>query len=248
MSIKKFLNKNSNIIAAAAAIGGVASVAYFAARDTRKADQILLRAQVKAMEEGTTIPKRASEKFAVTWKCYIPTAISMGVTVSSILALNYLGERRVAAASAAVALSEAAFSNYRNKVIERLGDEEAEVYKSAKAEPLQKRTESTMVIVGDDDVLFMDEHSGRYFRSNVTKIREAVNETNAEIFNSVYVSLADFYDRIGLEPTPESDEIGWNSDCLMAVSFEPIMAENNKPALLMSYDARPFGGYSTLRP
>ena len=247
MSIKKFFTKNANLFAAGAAISGVASVAYFASRDTLKARAVIEKAQLKALQDGTTVPRRPSEKFAVAWKCYIPTAISIGVTVSSIVALNYFGERRVAAASAAAALSEAAFSNYRSKVIERLGDEEEKtVYKESKAAELHDKAHE-FIIIGDDDVLMLDEWSGRYFKSSVETIRAAVNDTNKDVFDNVYASLEDFYERIGLEPTIESQEVGWNSDSLMAVSFTPIMAPNNKPALAISYDARPFGGYSTLR-
>lgn len=247
MSVKQYLFEKAPLIAAGAAIGGVVSVAYFAAKDTLKAKEVYDREVIRALKDETDLPTKPVEVAKCVWRSYIPTAIAIGVSVSSIVALNYFGERRTMAAASAAALAEAAFHNYRTKVVERLGnDEESVVYKESKASTLMESRD--IVIVGGDDVLIQDEWSGRFFKSDVGTIREAVNDTNAEVFRSVYASLTDFYDRLGLDPTGDSDEVGWNTDNLLAVSFEPIMAANNKPALLMSYDARPFGGFSTLRP
>jgi len=38
-----------------------------------------------------------------------------------------------------------------------------------------------------------------------------VNDTNEQIINDSYAALTDYYDRIGLARTDESDEIGWNT-------------------------------------
>src|SRR5699024_11413746 len=86
----------------------------------------------------------------------------------------------------------------------------------------------------------MDPYAGRVFKTDVTTIREAVNDTNADALNNVYASLSDFWDRIGLDPTFDSDEIGWSADALLEVTFEPTILEGKRPALLMQYDARPF--------
>lgn len=258
MSIKKFLIDKAPVLASVAAIGGVASVAYFSGRDTLKAKEIYDREDLaearKAYKEGraeSVEPQSPiTEKWntvKLVWRAYIPTAISVGVTVSSILALNYVGERRVAAATSAIALTEAAFHNYRDKVAKRLSqEEETAIYKESGAgEILEKKTGS--VVVSGDDVMILDEWSGRYFKSNVEEIRAAVNQLNHELLTSVYASLSEFYDLIGLETTHESEEVGWTNDCLLAVSFQPIMAPNNKPALAMSFDSIPTAGYSILR-
>lgn len=247
MSIKKFIIDKAPVLASVAAVGGVLSVAYFSARDTLKAKEVYDAEKSARIQEKRVMPKTKVDTAKIVWKSYIPTAISVGVTVSSIVALNYIGERRTAAAASAAALTEAAFHNYRDKVAKRLsGEDEEEIYKESGAADILERRNGSMVISGDE-VLILDEWSGRYFKSNVEEIRSSVNQLNHELLTSVYASLSEFYDLIGLETTHESEEVGWTNDCLLAVSFQPIMAPNNKPALAMSFDSIPTAGFSVLR-
>lgn len=247
MSIKKFLIDKAPVLASVAAVGGVLSVAYFSARDTLKAKDLYEEEKSARIQEKRVMPKTKVDTAKIVWKAYVPTAISVGVTVSSIVALNCIGERRVAAATSAAALTEAAFHNYRDKVAKRLSqDDEQEIFKESGAgDILEHRSGS--VVFSSDEVLILDEWSGRYFKSNVEDIRSAVNQLNHELLSSVYASLSEFYDLVGLEATHESEEVGWTNDCLLAVSFQPIMAPNNKPALAMSFDSIPTAGYSILR-
>ncbi|TKW75039.1 MAG: hypothetical protein DI610_04910 [Staphylococcus hominis] len=247
MSIKKFLINKAPVLASVAAVGGVISVAYFSARDTLKAKEIYDEEKRTRINNKAVMPKTKVDTAKIVWKAYIPTAISVGVTVSSIVALNYIGERRTAAAASAAALTEAAFHNYREKVAKRLsGEDEEKIYKESGAEEILERRNGSVVISGDD-VLILDEWSGRYFKSSVEDIRASVNRLNHDLLTSMYASLSEFYELIGLETTHESEEVGWTNDCLLAVSFHPIMAPNNKPALAMSFDSIPNAGYSVLQ-
>lgn len=246
MSFKKFVIDKAPVLASVAAVGGVVSVAYFASRDTLKAKELYDQEKSARLAEKEVMPDSKVETAKIVWKAYIPTALSLGVSISSIIALNYIGERRTAAAASAAVMTEAAFHNYREKVAKRLSeDDEQEIFKDSGAEDiLEKRTGS--IVISSDDVLILDEWSGRYFKSTVEDIRSAVNQFNHELLTSVYASLSEFYDLVGLETTHESEEVGWTNDSLLAVSFQPIMAPNNKPALAMSYDSIPTSGYSVL--
>ena len=129
----------------------------------------------------------------------------------------------------------------------RLGEEKLEEMRSEVKEKTSQDAPVNTVYIAGEEVLIMDEYSGRVFKNDVTTIREAVNDTNADALNNVYASLSDFWDRIGLDPTFDSDEIGWSADALLEVTFEPTILEGKRPALLMQYDARPFGRLSDVR-
>lgn len=244
--VSEALVKNAPAITTAVAVAGVAGVVVSASRDTLKAQEIVTQTKASEFHETGNAPSyNFIDLLRITWKCYIPTAVIAVGTVASIVALNRIGARQAASLASAVALSEAAMSNYRKEVQKKVGTEEERVInKSAKTDRFQEaRGRGDILVVSGEEVLFKDEWSGRYFKNTVEGIRAAVNDTNKSVFDSTYASLSEFWDHIGLESTATSDELGWSTDELLEISFEPIMGEDNKPALLMSYDARPFGGY-----
>jgi hypothetical protein len=70
-----------------------------------------------------------------------------------------------------------------------------------------------------------------------------MNDVNFKINNDLYASLTDFYDRIGLERTAMSDDVGWNSDKLLNLRFSTVLSEDGRPAISISYDVYPLRGF-----
>src|SRR4029077_1725955 len=91
------------------------------------------------------------------------------------------------------------------------------------------------LIIADDKVLCKDLYSGRYFQSTLEDIKAAVNYINFQINNDNYASLTDFWERIGLEKTSDSDEIGWNNDCLLEVLFGSALTAKNTPCVTVEF-------------
>lgn len=63
----------------------------------------------------------------VTWKCYIPAAISGTASVAFLLGSNSVHARRNAAIATAYKLSETALTDYKKEVIETIGEEKAKL-------------------------------------------------------------------------------------------------------------------------
>jgi hypothetical protein len=72
---------------------------------------------VIADEDMTT----TKEKAKVVWKLYIPAGLSGAITVGCIISATRINSKRAAAAYSSLSVSEKAFDEYREKVVERLG-------------------------------------------------------------------------------------------------------------------------------
>lgn len=188
----------------------------------------------------------------LVWKCYIPTAVISAATIGAVFLSWKFGRTQLKISNLATYMAEQTFQTYASNVKRRLQDgsltEETLIREEAEAKGLVKtKNTSSAIIINGDQVPVVDSYSGRTFHSSIATVREAVNSVNEEIFGSLYSSLSDFYDHLGLEPTGVSDEVGWNADHPLKVSFDTTILDNGQPALVMDYELDPFSGYSELR-
>jgi hypothetical protein len=179
-----------------------------------------------------------------TWRYYVPAAFVLSATITSIIMANSIGSRRAAAITAAFKLSEKMSEEYREKVLQTLGKKPEEKMRAELAAEKMSRTPGAdMIIVTGSEVLFFDEMSGRYFKNDVESVRKAVNEINHQVNNHYYASLTEFYEKIGLERTIYSDEVGWNSDELLEVIFSATLTSDNRPAISIMFNKNPIAGF-----
>ena len=152
--------------------------------------------------------------------------------------------------AAAYSISEKAFSEYKEKVIEKIGEnKEQKVRDEIAQDQVNRNPVSTreVIITGNGDVLCYDSITGRYFQSNVESLRKAMNDTNHQIINDMYASLNDFYNRIGLPMTPYASEVGWNADRLLELQFSTVLSEDGRPCISVSYPLSPIRDYFRLQ-
>lgn len=243
---EKLVVDNSPVILSGIGIAGTITTALFAGRASFKAAQVIAEEEREAREstgdEGYTCHNR--RKFDLTWKLYIP-AIGTGVlTVASIIAANRIGTRRAAAIAAAYSLSERAFSEYKEKVIETIGqNKEQRVRDDLAQDRVDRNPVKEVIITGAGDVLCYDSITGRYFQSNVEALRKAQNDINAQILSDMYASLSDFYHVIGLPSTTYSNEVGWNSNTLLELKFSTVLSEDGRPCISLEYQVYPIRDY-----
>jgi len=245
---EKFIVDNSPLILTAIGVTGTITTALFAGRASFKAAEILAKEkqEARAVGKSATWDLDLRSKVDLTWKLYIP-AVGTGVmTVACIVGANRIGTRRAAAMAAAYSLSEKAFSEYKEKVVEKIGDHKEQRLRDDLAQdrvdknPVSKKE---VIITGNGDVLCYDSITGRYFQSNVETLRKAQNDINHVILNDYYASLSDFYSLIGLASTPYSNEIGWNSNKLLELKFSTVLAEDGRPCVSMDYEVFPIREY-----
>lgn len=243
--LEKFTMDNSPLILTAIGVTGTITTAILTGKASYKAAYILEDERVANLRRGDDALTNR-EKFELIWKLYIPAAGVGTMTVVSIIGANRIGTRRAAAMAAAYSISERAFDEYREKVVEKLG---AKKEREARDEIAQSKVDrdppgnSKLVVMGSGEVLCKDAWSGRYFTSDMESMKKAQNDTNHEVLTFGYASLTDFYNRLGLEPTKESDEVGWNSDKPLELYFSTTIADDERPCLVMDFTVSPVRNY-----
>lgn len=184
------------------------------------------------------------------WKCYIPAAISSVASIACLLGSHSVNAKRNAALATAYKLSETALNEYREKVVEEIGEEKEKVIRDKVAQkhldgkPVSK---SEVIVTGSGKQLCYDGISGRYFESDIQTIRAAVNKINETMVYEMYAALNDFYNEIGLSNTDMGDELGWNlDDGLLEISYGAMVADDGRPCITLDYHIAPRYDFSKL--
>lgn len=247
-----FASKNSPAIMTGLAVAGVVGTVYFTATGTFKAAELIEEERSRVAWETIEDPEPVDdlepvEKIRLVWKCYIPAAVTFSGTVAAIIFLNQIGARRAATATALYTITDKAFAEYKDKVVETIGEKKEQKIRDDIAQDRVKENPPTEVVVaGSGDVLFYDTITGRYFNSTMEAVRKAQNDINYTVINNMYASLSEFYDAIGLSPTSFSEDCGWNADALMDISFSTVLSEDNRPCISIDYTIMPIKGYNRL--
>lgn len=246
---EKIILDNSPAMCTGLGIVGVIVTAGLAGQAAYKAALIIDVDESRGGTHGDMFP-RFKERSKLTWKLYLPATVSGALTVASIVGANKISSRRAAAVAVAYSLSEHAFSEYKDKIIEKLGDKKE---RSFRDEIAQNRIdgyppcEIDVILTGDGDVLCFDSLTGRYFKSAMESLRKAQNDVNQIIIHDGYCSLTEFYNSVGLSQTVYSEEVGWTQDKLLELSFSTTMSDNNRPCIVLNYNYSPIRHYHRLQ-
>lgn len=175
----------------------------------------------------------------LTWKCYIPAVVTGVISIACITGGSRVSLRRNATLATAYTLSETAFKEYRDKVIETVGEKKDKIVREAiskdklEKEPVDNKE---VIITERGNTLCYDVISGRYFKSDMDLLNKAVNEVNRRLINYNYISLNDFYYEIGLSGTKLGNELGWHIDRgTIELDFSAQLASNGEPCLVVDY-------------
>nr|DAH44045.1 MAG TPA: hypothetical protein [Caudoviricetes sp.] len=231
-------SKHSPEILTGIGIAGMITTTVLAVKATPKALKLMEDARYDK-EEDLTVP----EKVKVTWKCYIPATLLGVASVGCLIGANSVNLRRKAALATAYKLSETALAEYKEKVIETVGEEKAKDIRSAIAKDKMEKnpvTKSEVIITDKGESLFCDSISGRYFKSDMNTIEKAVNTINRRLLNEMSVSLTEFYSEIGLSPTSLSEELGWNmNEGQIEIDFSSQITDDGRPCIYIEYEIAP---------
>lgn len=231
------VSKHSPEILTAVGIAGMVTTTILAVKATPKALQLI-------EEEKAETPV---EKVKVAWKPYIPAATTGIFSVACLIGASSVNARRNAALATAYKLSETALTEYRDKVVEVVGEKKEKTIRDevAKDRVEKNPTKKTDVIItGKGNTVCMDYLSGRYFTTDIDKIRKAENAINRKIINNMYASLNEFYSELGLDGTPMGEELGWKlDDGKIEIELSAILDENDEPVVVMDYQVAPKHDY-----
>lgn len=256
--LKFLLNENSSTILTAAGVAGTVSTAVLTAKSTFKAARLIDENQpsvIKLADDEGVLQDRSLqppltniEKVKLVWALYLPPVAMGTITITSIILAHKIDAKRIAALAAAAGVSERAFQEYKDKVVEKLGDRQDQKIRDEIAQDRVTRnppTTSELVMVGDGKVLCQDSYSGRYFTSSMEEIKRAENMVNHQLVNHMDCSLSELYDDLGLTPTAASDSVGWNAANILEIKVTTALTpDESRPCLVLEYQPHPFPTYS----
>jgi hypothetical protein len=240
--IKKFqkgLSKHTPEILMGIGITGLVTSTVLAVRATPKALELI----EKKKEELQVDKLTAEDTVKATWKCYIPAAATSISSIACIIGANTVHARRNAMLATAYKLSEKAFIEYKDKVVEAIGEKQEKVIKEKIAQdridnnPVSK---SEVIITEKGNTLCYEELSGRYFRSDIGKIKASINDLNRRMLSEMYISLNDLYSELGLECTQLGRLLGWNIDKgYIKPIFSAHLADDGTACVSLDFEEAP---------
>lgn len=239
------LSKNSPTILTGLSVGGLFTTAILAVKVTPKAIILLNEHAQKIDPEYTYEDLEIKEIVKVAWKCYIPSIIIGVGSASCIIAANHVNLRRNAALAGLYSVTETAFKEYQNKVVQTIGqNKERKVRDEINADRVRNNPPSRneVIMTGEGDVLCYDKMFDRYFKTSIDKINKIVNKLNRDMRSEHFISLNDFYFEINpsLANGSLGDEIGWCIDHgYIEPSFSSCLSEDDKPCLVIDFELRP---------
>lgn len=238
-TVRVVLTKHSPEILTGIGIAGMLTTTILAVKATPKAIHLL----DEKKDELEVDDLRPVEVFKTTWKCYIPAALICGASVACLIGASSVHLKRNAALATAYKLSEKALTEYKDAVFKTVGEKKEQAVKNKVAEERIKNdpvTKTEVIITEKGDTLCYEAVSGRYFKSDIEKIKRAENALNKQLLNEMYVSLNDFYDEIGLDYTNIGYELGWNLDGgLIQLDFSSQIADDGTPCLVVDFSTPP---------
>lgn len=161
---------------------GIIATAVMAAKDSNKARNLLIDAEIDKGEDLTT-----KEKVLVAAPAYIPTIVVAGATIACVLGANILNRRNQASLMSAYALLDTSYKEYRRKVEEMYGEGSDDAIMSELAK--EDYAEASVDELPEGETLFWDSLSGRYFTSTIDEVLmkvEMEDGMEAYIINTPY--------------------------------------------------------------
>ena len=178
-----------------------------------------------------------------TWKCYIPTVAVGAVTIACIIGAHNVHLRRNVALASLYSLTESAFKEYQSKVVETIGKNKELKVRNDISEDLIKQNptkDTEIIFTGKGETLCYDAMSGRYFKTDLDKVRRIQNNLNRELMSEMFISLNEFYDELGLSHIKLGEESGWHvNNALIDIVFSAQLTDTDEPCLVLNYEVVP---------
>lgn len=244
---KTSITKHSPEILTGIGIAGMITTTVLAVKATPKAIRLIEEAKE---EKGEDLTK--TETVKTCWKVYIPAAATCVASTACLIGASSVSIRRNAMLATAYKLSETAFSEYKEKVVETIGDEKEKIVREKVSEERIKKnpiTKNEIIMTDYGDTQFYETLSGRYFKSDIEQIKKVVNYLNKDMLQDMFgtISLNEFYDELELERIDLGDELGWRVDKgLIEIDFTSKIADNGKPCIVLDYVNAPYYGFDKL--
>lgn len=154
------------------------------------------------------------EKVKATWRAWTPVLWREFVSLVCFYGAFYMKHKRGAAIAVAYALLERERDDLDAAIREKLGPAK---YEEMRHEMMDRQIENALsksedICVGEEEALgvYFDPFSGKIFKCDPRKVKEAWKDMDTEYGINGFVSLNDFYKRIGIKTCGNGgDYVGW---------------------------------------
>lgn len=237
--VRTTLSKHSPEILTGIGIVGMVTTTVLAVQATPKAIKLIEeKKRQECVEKLTPV-----ETVKTTWKCYIPAAATGITSITCLVGASSVNARRNTALAAAYKISETALTEYREKVVETIGEKKEQAVRDAVAkEKIEKNpvNQREIIVTGKGDTLCYDTLFGRYFKSDIEKLKRIENELNRRMRDEMYISLNEFYYEVGLEEVAAGHDLGWNIDRgYIELDFSSQLTTDGTPCLVVGFSTPP---------
>ena len=230
------ISRNSPTILTGLGCAGVLTTAILTGRATLQASEIL-----KMEAPNEQLPP--ADIIKLTWKVFIPPVLVGASSIACIIGANTINTHRNAALAALYSLSETAFREYKDKVVEEIGrNKELKVRDSIAQDRVTTNPvgDRTIIFTGNGEVLCYDALCDRYFKSSAEKIRQQVLELNEDLRNDMWLDLNDLYYAIGLPSTKLGNQVGFDIDKgYIQVDYTGTLTPEGQPCLSIDMTVYP---------
>lgn len=246
--LEKFGRRNKPAILTALGTIGFGTSIVMAAKATPEALRRLEVAKKDIPEDATKAQIVWIETKAVA-PAYAKTAVTAIASAVCVIEAQSENTRRIAAVTTGYELLDQSFKEYKSQVVETIGEKKEQAIRDEIAKEHAAKSEikeDDIIQVSTGSTLFMDSVSGRYFRSTKDDIYRALREFDRWLLLENYEVINDWYQRIGLDPIPSGDKIGFNSTDGIDIYFSVQEAPNGEPVTVIEYRTPPTYDFSTI--
>lgn len=246
-NVKYKIKEHESLILLTIGVSGFLGAVVEAVRETPKALKMIedekrrMNDNLHEEEKVQSLPTK--DVLRVTWKNYVPTAILIGLSATCLILAYSSDQKKKAAIVTACALSETTLQEFKDKILEMKGDKKSsEVFDSIAQDKMKEKPVETseVYLTGKGETLCYDVISGRYFKSDIEKLRKIENEINKVMLYEGYVSLNDLYEMIGLDCIEIGEILGWRmEDDYIHMKFTSQLATDGTPCLVIDYQNGP---------
>lgn len=201
-----YTKKNASTILSCLGALGVVGTTVSAVKATPKAITILQEQEEIKMERDNQ-SLTTFEKALVLAPVYFPTILFGTATITCIFGANALNKKKQAALTSAYAYLNSSFNEYKDKVKAIYGEDGE---KRVREEIAKDKYIQQSMPESNEDMLFFDEYSGRYFELTLFDLQNAVYRLNRTFALEGYTNLNEFYRYVDLPETDYGEVLGWS--------------------------------------
>lgn len=242
----EFTSENATLLLTVGGVVGTVATAVLAGRGGYKYSEVLREKQLEGIEPGESYEVdeltevTTKDKVLLATRYFGPPAVTGVATIAMIITSHKMSSAKIAGLAAAYGLAERNLGEYKAKIAEKItGPKKTQIDDEIAQDQVTRTLGHEGLVIVDGEVLCFDRSSGRYFKSDMETIRAAVNKTNTEIHQHGYAQASDFYKKIGLPPTAWSDDVGFDMDNPIELTFSTVFAPGNKPCIAFEFVSLP---------